>query len=96
MDKGKLKGTNEILTILNEECGEVIQASCKMQRFGDKANTSEFEKEVGDLLAMIMLMADKGIVDERAIWTGCINKLEKLKKWSNISGLDKTINKINN
>jgi len=93
VENGKLKGKNEILTILNEECGEVIQASCKMQRFGKEENKQNLEKEVGDLLAMIMLMADKDMVSETAIWNGCISKLEKLKTWSNIGGLDKTIEK---
>jgi len=95
MNKSKLTGKNEILTILNEECGEVIQASCKMQRFGEGENQARLEREIGDLLAMILLMAEKNIVSDEAIWQGCHEKLERLKRWSNISGLDKAIEKFN-
>jgi phosphoribosyl-ATP pyrophosphohydrolase len=94
MNKGNLKGINEILTILSEECAEVIQASSKVQRFGEDENLNELEKELGDLLAMIMLITEKDIVSQNRVWDGMGNKLEKLKKWSNIKGLDAVIKKF--
>lgn len=94
MSNGNLTGMNEILTILSEECGEVIQASSKVQRFGTEENFAELGKELGDLLAMIMLIAEKDIVSQEKVWDGVGTKLKKLKTWSNIKGLDAVIKKF--
>ena len=44
----------ELLTILQEECAEVIQEASKIKRFGQTSeNTDRLAKEVGDLVCMI-------------------------------------------
>ena len=54
----------ETLTILSEECAEVIQANSKLIRFGpyDEDNKAELEKELGDVMAMIMILDYYGYV----------------------------------
>lgn len=80
----------EILLILQEESAEVIQAVSKVFRFGwdstwnEQSNKEHLEEEVGDYLAMVQIMVDTGMLDTFAIDTAKQNKIEKLKKWSNI------------
>ena len=80
----------EILLILQEESAEVIQAVSKVFRFGwdsewdGQTNREHLEEEVGDFLAMIQIMVDTGTINTFAIDTAKRNKIEKLKKWSNI------------
>ena len=44
------KKTEEILSILQEECAEVIQAISKVKRFGEKHNIDQLALEIGDML----------------------------------------------
>jgi NTP pyrophosphatase (non-canonical NTP hydrolase) len=89
MTDNKLK---EIAGILQEECAEVIQAVSKVNRFGLdnfkpgnlKTNRQHLEEELGDLVAMINLMCETKLVDERSIEAAAHAKLEKLKQWSTI------------
>jgi NTP pyrophosphatase (non-canonical NTP hydrolase) len=82
---------NEILSISQEECAEVIQAISKIFRFGidtswnGEKNREHLEEELGDLVAMIFLMTKNGIVDEAKICKAADKKLLKLAKWSNIT-----------
>jgi NTP pyrophosphatase (non-canonical NTP hydrolase) len=82
----------EVLDITQEECAEVIVAISKISRFGldnYKPNTSltnrqHFAEELGDLLAMITLCHDFGIVDFEQVMIAKDHKLEKLRQWSSI------------
>lgn len=80
----------QILLICQEECAEVTQAISKVFRFGydseynDRTNRQRLTEEVGDLLAMIDLMFEAGIIDESSANMAAIQKKIKLKKWSNI------------
>ena len=80
----------QILLICQEECAEVTQAISKVFRFGydsvynDRSNHQRLTEEVGDLLAMIDLMVESGIVDEASIQMASTQKKIKMKKWSNI------------
>lgn len=80
----------QILLICQEECAEVTQAISKVFRFGydseynGRTNQQRLTEEVGDLLAMIDLMFEVGIIDESATNMAAIQKKIKLKKWSNI------------
>jgi NTP pyrophosphatase (non-canonical NTP hydrolase) len=85
--------TKEILTILQEECAEVIVDVSKCFRFGpdqclentDISNIQRVQKELGDLLAMIELLVDKDIgVSKEGLEVAKKAKFEKLKQWSNI------------
>ena len=82
----------EVMDILQEECAEVIQAVSKISRFGidnvkpgkPKTNREHLEEELGDMLAMIDIMLELGIVTLSNLEVAKQAKIEKLKKWSNI------------
>lgn len=82
----------EVMSILQEECAEVIQAVSKIMRFGidnykpgkPRTNREHLEEELGDLLAMIDLLQSNGVVSLESLETAKNAKFEKLKKWSNI------------
>jgi NTP pyrophosphatase (non-canonical NTP hydrolase) len=84
---------NELLVILQEECAEVSQVISKIHRFGMDAqhpdtkehNIDDLHKEVGDLLCMVELCIEKGILSEKELFLYTAMKREKLKRWSNIS-----------
>ena len=86
------KKENEILLITQEECAEVTQAISKCYRFGldnykpgkPKTNRQHLAEELGDLLAMITLCHDFGIVDFEEVMVAKDAKLEKLHQWSSI------------
>jgi NTP pyrophosphatase (non-canonical NTP hydrolase) len=88
----------EILLITQEECAEVTQAISKVFRFGFDSvhkginNRQHLEEEIGDLMCMIDLMIDNGIVSEAAVMTAKNEKLNKLLTWSKIfSEIDENI-----
>jgi NTP pyrophosphatase (non-canonical NTP hydrolase) len=84
----------EILTIAQEECAEVIQVISKIFRFGlghehisshrGITNTEKLNEEVGDLLAMIDLLIDEGILDTAQLTDAKQRKIDKLRIWSDI------------
>jgi NTP pyrophosphatase (non-canonical NTP hydrolase) len=84
--------SQEIMSILQEECSEVIQAVSKINRFGidnykpgkPKTNREHLEEELGDLLAMIELLETDGVISRVKLEVAKTAKFEKLKKWSNI------------
>jgi NTP pyrophosphatase (non-canonical NTP hydrolase) len=84
----------EVMDITQEECAEVIQAISKISRFGidnykpgkPKTNREHLEEELGDMLAMIDIMLEKGVVSLDNLNDAKAAKIEKLKKWSNIYG----------
>lgn len=84
--------TKEILDITAEECAEVIVAISKINRFGidnfkpnkPLTNRQHLEEEIGDLMAMIKIAVDHGILSKEAIEQAAINKIEKLRQWSTI------------
>ena len=76
----------EILTILQEECVEVIQAVSKVRRFGLSDNIGELKKELCDLICMIELMREFNVIPmsyEEQL-ENIFQKREKLKKFSRI------------
>ena len=83
---------DEVMSILQEECAEVIQAVSKINRFGmdnfkpgkPKTNREHLEEELGDMLAMIDILKERGIVSEANLAAANDAKKEKLKRWSSI------------
>ena len=76
----------EIMTILQEECAEVIQAVSKVRRFGLSDNVRELKKELCDLICMIELMREFNVIPmsyEEQL-ENIFQKREKLKKFSRI------------
>lgn len=86
--------TREILLITQEECAEVTQAISKCFRFGfenrkpgeNSTNRQHLETEIGDVLCMIELLYESGVVDPVRVVDATNAKLEKLKTWSSIVG----------
>lgn len=83
--------TQEALVILQEECAEVIQEVSKCFRFGiDNLNKDGvkhsfvLEKEVADMLCMVDILVEQGILDPTRLDEGKIEKQTKLKKWSKL------------
>jgi len=79
----------ELLTILMEECGEVIIEASKIKRFGDMEYNGEtalqrLEKELGDLQCMIELLHEEFSISYEAMQEQAEKKKEKLKKWSTL------------
>lgn len=86
--------TKEILTILQEECAEVIVEVSKCFRFGpdqmmeglDVTNMQRLQKELGDLQAMIELLIDNKVgVTTQGLKEAKKAKFQKLKQWSNLT-----------
>jgi len=85
----------EILLITQEECAEVTQAISKVFRFGFDdcwprgedwvpTNKERLEEEVGDLLCMIDIMVENGIISDENLNKARIRKRGKLKTWASI------------
>ena len=86
--------TKEILTILQEECAEVIVEVSKCFRFGpdqmmegvDVTNMQRLQKELGDLQAMIELLIDNKVgITTQGLKEAKKAKFHKLKQWSNLT-----------
>jgi hypothetical protein len=82
---------NEALIILQEECAEVIQEVSKCFRFGINDLNKDgvkhsvvLEKEVADMLCMVDILIEQGILDPGRLDAGKIEKQTKLKKWSKL------------
>ena len=85
-----------LLACLGEECAEVIQAISKASRFGinhnypkrGMTNKENIEYEIHDLLAVLEMLQEIGILD-------CIkkekvrNKKEKVRKYMRLTGVIK-------
>ena len=83
--------TNEALVILQEECAEVIQEVSKCFRFGINDLNKDgvqhslvLEKEVADMLCMVDILVNQGVLDPTKLELGKIEKQAKLKKWSKL------------
>ncbi len=80
---------DELLTIVQEECAEVIQVISKVKRFGIDnthlksgiTNRARLTEEVGDLLAVLDILLDEA-VDKKEIEEAKKAKREKLRIWS--------------
>jgi len=84
--------TDEALLILTEECAEVIQAISKCQRFGidackpgkPRTNREHLETEIGDVLSLIEILCDLGVVSWDKIEVAKHEKGHRLRTWSNL------------
>ena len=76
---------HELLTIMMEECAEVIVECSKIIRFGNDG--SSLAKELGDLQAMIELAQEADLISYTGIQDQVFHKMEKLKKYSDLGEL---------
>ena len=78
-----LKYETELMIITMEQCGELIEACSKAIRC-ENYKDERLTEEVGDVLFLIDLMIDRGLVTSEDISNRMEIKKEKLKKWSNL------------
>lgn len=85
----KNKNYDELLVITMEECAELSVECSKLIRFGSDSPSEvhKLEVEVGDLLCMIDLLEEYGLIDLKAVSEYREAKRQKLKKWSNLANL---------
>ena len=76
----------ELLVIFMEECAEATVEASKIIRFGrNDEEIGSLAKEVGDLVCMINLLEEYGMINKSQINQYALAKKEKLKKWSNLN-----------
>ena len=89
-----LAHVQETLDILQEECGEVIVEVSKCRRFGldskhyktNLLHSTMLENEIGDVLAMVDILLEQGVISQSNLEIAKQAKKDKLKQWSNIYG----------
>jgi len=74
----------ELMVITMEECGELIQVCAKALRSGKIEDNEQLTEEVGDVMCMVGLLLESGLVDFDEIEERIQVKLAKLAKWSNL------------
>ena len=80
----------ERLSILAEECGEIVQVIGKILRHGYQSchpespikNRTLLEKEIGDFEAIMGMMIIKGDIHEDPICVFTKEKINKLPRWT--------------
>lgn len=80
------------LDILQEECAEAIVEVSKCRRFGFDSvhyktgsnHRTHLQMELGDVLAMIDILVEQGVVSREALELAAQQKKHKLTQWSNI------------
>lgn len=80
----KLEYNTELMLITMEECGELIEACSKTIRCEDYKDHPKMIEEVGDVLLLIEMIIQRGLVKQEDIDARKKVKIEKLKKWSNL------------
>ena len=78
----------ELLVITMDECAEVSQACSKMLRFNEQIDYENLQDEIGDLMCMVELLKEQGLVTKTQIAKRIAIKREKLKKWSSLINED--------
>jgi len=74
----------QLMVIMMEECGELIQACSKALRKDDFDNNQNLIDEVGDVYTMIEIMHDFDIVSWNDIEERVKVKRKKLSQWSDL------------
>lgn len=83
----------ELLTILIEECAEVQQRATKLLRFGasevqpgqEKTNSERLANEIGDMVHMVTLLDQVGLIPNHAVQAGMRNKQKQLARFMQIA-----------
>ena len=83
-EKKRIKKINEILDLLQEECGEVVQMVSKCRRFGLDEKREDLVKELGDVSLLIELLHAHELFTEAELHQAKLNKATKLTRWSTI------------
>ena len=83
-EKRRVARVNEILDLLQEECGEVVQMVSKCRRFGLDEKREDLVKEIGDVSLLIELLHAYQLYSLEELNQAKVNKSAKLVKWSTI------------
>ena len=82
----QLDARQQLLVILMEECGELIQECSKSLRKGELFDRQTFKDEVGDVYTMINLLHEWDVVSWSDIEEREQHKRNKLSRWSDLIG----------
>ena len=85
-EMNSLDARQQLLVILMEECGELIQECSKNLRRGELFDREKFKDEVGDVYAMINLLHEWDVISWDEIENRRDEKRKKLSKWSDLIG----------
>lgn len=79
-----LDNLQELMTIMMEECGELIQQCSKSIRSDNYYDNKKLTEEVGDVMCMIELLHEYDLISWTDIDERVLEKKKKLKKWSSL------------
>ena len=85
-EMNSLDARQQLLVILMEECGELIQECSKNLRRGEIFDRDKFKDEVGDVYTMIDLLHEWDVISWDEIEKRREVKRKKLSKWSDLIG----------
>ena len=80
----KLDARQQLMVLLMEECGELIQECSKNLRRGELFDRQKFKDEVGDVYTMIDLLHEWDVISWDEIEKRREVKRKKLSKWSDL------------
>ncbi len=80
----KLEYNTELLMIMMEECGELIEACSKAIRCEDYIDNERLIEEVGDVQVLINMLFEKKLIHHKDITERMEYKKVKLKKYTNL------------
>ena len=87
-EMNKIDARQQLLVILMEECGELIQECSKNLRRGELFERQDFKKEVGDVYAMIELLVEWDVLSWTEIEERVKTKRQKLSQCSDLVDTD--------
>ncbi len=90
-EMNKIDARQQLLVILMEECGELIQECSKNLRRGELFERQDFKKEVGDVYAMIELLVEWDVLSWTEIEERVKTKRQKLSQWSDLVDTDEGV-----
>ena len=91
MKNSPINKLQQLMIITAEECGELIQQCSKVVRMYSTADEIREDQrvklleEAGDVLCMVELMVEHGILTNNELRTRVDEKRCKLKLWSNLT-----------
>ena len=83
-EMNSLDARQQLLVILMEECGELIQECSKNLRRGEIFDRDKFKDEVGDVYTMIDLLVEWDVLSWSEIEERRELKRKKLSRWSEL------------
>ena len=92
-EMNSLDARQQLMVLLMEECGELIQECSKNLRRGELYDRQNFKDEVGDVYTMIDLLHEWDVISWSEIEERREVKRKKLSKWSDLINDDEPVDK---